>query len=308
LLNPDPMAETIFAGVETGGTKTLCRLVTAGGGVLAEMRWPTEDPGTMAVVLSDFIRGQTPSAATLAAVGLASFGPLIVNPAAPDCGRMQATPKPGWTGSNLAAALAKRLGAPVCVDTDVNAAAIAEQRLGAGRGLSSVAYVTVGTGIGGGLANDGRALKGALHPEIGHIRMVRRPGDATPSACPYHADCVEGLVAGPALRRRLGEGRRLADDEAVMTLVADYLGQLMGALVFAWSPQRIVLGGGVMGTAGLIDLVAAAMPATLGAYGVGEAAGRPGFLVPAALENAGLEGAVLMAQALAAHPSSLAAD
>jgi fructokinase len=157
---------------------------------------------------------------------------------------MQATSKSGWIDSNLRARLQEQLGVPVAVDTDVNAAAIAEQRLGAGASLPSVAYVTVGTGIGAGLAIGGQSLKGALHPEAGHIRLVRRPDDQAPSTCPFHADCAEGLVSGPALRRRLGEGHDLADNPALVELVADYLGQLAAALVLVWSPHRIVWGGG----------------------------------------------------------------
>ena len=176
------MTGAVYAGVETGGTKTLCRVVGADGAVLAERRWPTDDPETMVAVLATFIGQATPAGAKLAGVGVAAFGPLVVDPRAADFGLMLDTAKPGWTGSNLAGALARRLGAPVALDTDVNAAALAEQRLGAGRGCSSLAYVTVGTGIGGGLAMDGRSLKGALHPEIGHIRLVRDGRDGMPRA------------------------------------------------------------------------------------------------------------------------------
>jgi fructokinase len=305
---PGPEGLEIVAAIETGGTKTLCRVAGGDSGALAERRWPTEAPDAMAEALAGFIARAVPPGSRLAGVGLAAFGPLVVDPLAADCGRMLHTPKPGWTGANLAQALARRLGAPVAVDTDVNAAAVAEQKLGAGRGCASLAYVTVGTGIGGGLAIHGRSLKGALHPEIGHIRLVREPSDDAPSACPYHADCAEGLAAGPAIARRIGEGRRLGDAPEVRALIGGYLGQLLATLVLAWSPQRIVLGGGVMATAGLIDEVTAALASGLGDYGVGDAVKRPGFLAAAKLENAGLEGALLMARGLARtggdHPSS----
>ena len=285
-----------FAGVETGGTKTLCRLVDGAGVSLAQERWPTAGPDAMGEILAEFIEQATPAGARLAGLGLAAFGPLVVDPQAADRGCMLATTKPGWTGSNLAQSLAQRLGVPVAVDTDVNAAAIAEQRLGAGRGCSSLAYVTVGTGIGGGLAIDGASLKGAPHPEVGHIRLIRRPTDEAPSACPFHADCAEGLVAGPAIERRLAVGGRLAEAPAVMALVADYLSQLLATLVLAWSPHRIVLGGGVMGAAGLIERVSAALATALGDYGASETDRSPGFLAPAMFEHAGLEGALLMAR------------
>lgn len=289
------MSGEIYAGVETGGTKTLCRVVRADGAVVAEARWPTAGPDEMAEVLGAFI-GEAAAAAPVAGVGLAAFGPIVVDPARADRGRVLATPKPGWTGSNLAQALAARLGAPVAVETDVNAAAIAEQRLGAGRGAASVAYVTVGTGIGGGLAIEGRPLRGALHPEIGHLRLARRADDAIPSACPFHSDCAEGLAAGPAIGHRLAAGQRLQDEPQTFEAVADYLAQLVASLVLAWSPERVVLGGGVLQAPGLLARVAEGLPAALGGYGVGEAALSADFIVPAALEHAGLEGALILAR------------
>jgi len=283
-------------GVETGGTKILARVVDSDGATLGEGRWPTTTPDVAADAIVACVEA---SGASITAGGIAAFGPLIVDAADPDCGRMLETPKPDWSGSNLRAALAGRLGVPVAIDTDVNAAAVAEQALGAGRGLASVAYVTVGTGIGGGLAIDGRTLTGALHPEAGHIRLVRAPGDDVPSACPFHHECAEGLTAGPAVQRRLNGRATLADAPDVAALVAHYVGQLLAGLVLAWSPQRIVLGGGVMSTPGLVAAIDRELLAALGGYGVGPAAVAPDFLTHAALENAGLEGALLMARRLA---------
>lgn len=293
------MGRDLIAGVETGGTKILARVCLAdGGATVAEQRWETGAAEQAAADLGAFLTA-LPAADRLAAVSMAAFGPLIIDPASPDYGRMLATPKPGWAGSNLRAALQERIGVPVGVDTDVNAAAIAEQRIGAGGGLPTIAYVTVGTGIGAGLAISGHSLKGALHPEAGHLRLVRRPDDNVPSACPFHDDCAEGLVAGPALRRRLGEGRELAQESAVMELVAGYLGQLAASLVLAWSPHRIVWGGGVIAAAPIIPLIRAQARLALGGYGVGEAIEQPDFCVPAALDAAGLEGALLLARELA---------
>lgn len=288
-----------LAGIETGGTKILARLCDIAGGIIAEGKWTTGTAGQAADDLHNFLASAVPSDGRLAAIGIAAFGPLIIDPDSPDYGQMQATTKAGWTGSNLRRALHERLGAPVAVETDVNAAAIAEQELGAGSGLPSVAYVTVGTGIGAGLFHRGRSLAGAMHPEVGHLRLTRRADDDIPSICPFHPDCAEGLVSGPAVRRRLGNGRELADDRLLLELVADYLGQLAAALVLAWSPHRIVWGGGVIGAAPMIDAIEASMRSSLGGYGVGPAAGQKGFCVPAALEHAGLEGALLIARKLA---------
>jgi fructokinase len=296
------MTRTLVAGVETGGTKILASLRDlASGQTVAEGKWATSSAERAADDLLGFLTSAVPDDDRLAAVGMAAFGPLIIDRSSPDYGQVQATTKPGWTGSNLRRQLEGRLGVPVVVETDVNAAAMAEQALGAGKGLPSVAYVTVGTGIGAGLAINGRSLGGALHPEAGHLRLVRRSDDKVPSVCAFHPDCAEGLVSGPAVHQRLGQGSALADDPALRGLVTNYLGQLAAALVLAWSPHRIVWGGGVIGAAPMIEAIEVAMRSSLGGYGVGSAVEQPGFCVLAALENAGLEGALLMARALAAQ-------
>lgn len=293
------MGRQLVGGIETGGTKILARICSLDGDTVAERRWETGSADEAASDLLQFLTG-LPADSELKAVGMAAFGPLIVDPASPDFGAMLATTKPGWTGSNLRGSLAEKLAVPVIVDTDVNAAAIAEQRIGAGRGLKSVAYVTVGTGIGCGLAIEGRSLKGALHSEAGHLTVSRLAGDGLPSVCSFHLHCAEGLASGPAVRRRLGEGRDLADDPATLELVADYLGQLGAALVMAWSPHRIVWGGGVIIGSDLVPHIERRLIAALGGYGAGPAATQPGFCASAMLENAGLEGALLMARELAA--------
>ena len=290
------MSELVFAGVETGGTKILARIVDEGESVLADGRWPTTTPEAALGDLVEFLETAVPAGRSLGGVGVAAFGPLVRDERARDYGRVLRTPKPGWSGANLRAGLAGRLGVPVVIDTDVNAAARAEWQRGAGRGARCLAYVTVGTGIGGGLVVDGRPLPGALHPEIGHIRLARRDRDQAQSVCPFHENCAEGLAAGPAIARRLGNDRALAEEPAVLALVADYLGDLAAALVLAWSPERIVWGGGVMTTPPLLGLLRSALSAALAGYGVGEAATAADFCVPAALADPGLEGALLLAR------------
>ena len=289
-------AAAAYAGIELGGTKILCRLVDAGGAPLAEGRFATSTPAQALADLTAFVREGVRGRA-LTALGVASFGPIGLDPSGPDYGRLLATPKPGWAGFDLRGALAARFPAPLALDTDVNAAALAEQACGAGQGLASVAYVTVGTGIGAGLALEGRALRGALHPEAGHLRLRRRAGDEAPSSCPFHEDCAEGLASGPAVARRLADGRSLAEDPLTFALVAAYLGDLAASLVLSWSPHRIVLGGGVMATAGLRAAVAEAMHAALGDY-LPRPARDPRYLSAPLLPDAGLEGALLLARAL----------
>lgn len=284
----------IWLAIETGGTKLLARMVQ-GEAVIAEKRWPTTTPQAAEAALAGFAVAVLPAGARLAGAGIAAFGPIIVDPAARNYGEVLATPKPGWTGANLRAVIERRLGVPVAVDTDVNAAALAERAHGAGQGSASLAYVTVGTGIGAGLALEGRTLSGALHPELGHVPVLRFAGDTTPSACPFHPSCAEGMAAGPAVQARLN-GRLLEDAPADFAAVADYIGQLFATIVLAWSPHRIVAGGGVLSAPGLRMAAAQRMAAALGGYGVGTAALASDFVVPPALEHAGLEGALILAR------------
>lgn len=288
----------LFVGIETGGTKIVCRVVDEAGLTVAETRFATVAPERVVETLIETIQGALPDDGVIGGVGIASFGPVIVDPAAVDLGRMLATTKPGWSGFNLLRALADRLHAPVAIDTDVGAAALAEQALGAGRGLHTVAYVTVGTGIGGGLALGGHTLRGALHPEIGHVPLRRMAGDTQPSLCAFHADCAEGLVAGPAVQVRLA-GRTLAQAPEVKALVANYVGQVCATLLLTWSPQRIVLGGGVMSEPDLVSAIQTALRIELNGYGAGVIAQAPDYLVAAELEHAGLEGALMMARRVA---------
>ncbi len=283
-----------WLAIETGGTKLLARLVE-GDIIVAEQRWATTTPDAAEAELLAFA-GHAP----LAGVGIAAFGPIVVDPMAANYGEVLATPKPGWTGANLRAGLERALSVPVMVDTDVNAAALAEAAMGAGQGCSSLAYVTVGTGIGAGLARDGQTLTGALHPEMGHVPVLRFDGDVTPSACPFHSSCAEGMAAGPALQRRL-DARRLEQSPADFAAVADYLGQFFATIILAWSPHRIVVGGGVMEVPGLRGAAAVRMLAALGGYGVGSAAGEADFIRPAGLAHAGLEGALILARQAAAR-------
>lgn len=290
------MGTQLIAGIETGGTKLLARVCTVESGeMVGEERWPTSSPEQAKNDIAGFLKSVS-SNGNLVAAGIAAFGPLIVDPSSPDCGKMLATPKPGWNGSNLRAEIEGELGIPVTVDSDVNAAAIAEQAIGAGRQLSSVAYVTVGTGIGAGLAIDGRSLKGSLHPEAGHLPIIRQAGDHTKSNCQFHASCAEGLCAGPAVASRLRPGEELVDDGLLIDRISDYLGQLAASLVLAWSPHRIVWGGGIIGAAPLVPLIEEKLRFALGGYGVGPDVDRPGYCANAELRNAGLEGALIMAR------------
>jgi fructokinase len=241
-------APRLFGGVEIGGTKVVCAIGDSQERVLAEERFPTTDPtSTLAQVLS-FLGERSASAGGLTALGVGSFGPIELRESSPHYGIIGRTPKPGWSGTDVVGALRREFSCPIGFDTDVNAAALAEHRWGAAKDVQSAVYVTVGTGIGGGALIGGTPIHGLMHPEIGHIHPRRHPRDREFSGvCPFHGDCLEGLASGPAIVARSGARlQQLPPDHAQWEIEADYLGQLCALLLMTLSPQRIVLGGGVM--------------------------------------------------------------
>jgi fructokinase len=241
-------APRLFGGVEIGGTKVVCAIGDSQGRVLAEERFPTADPqSTLAQVLS-FLRERSASASGLTAIGVGSFGPIELRESSAQYGFIGKTPKPGWSGTDVVGILRREFSCPIAFDTDVNAAALAEHRWGAARDVQSVVYVTVGTGIGGGALIGGTPIHGLMHPEIGHIHPRRHPRDTEFSGvCPFHGDCLEGVASGPAIVARSGARlEQLPADHLQWEIEADYLGQLCALLLMTLSPQRIVLGGGVM--------------------------------------------------------------
>ena len=289
----------IIAGIELGGTKAIA-LLARGREIIASERIPTTNPEETLGALRRTI-GAWKDAKGFAALGIASFGPLRLDPEASDYGRMLPTPKPGWTGADIVGTLSKGLNRPCLLDTDVNAAALAEWRWGAGRGHDSLCYLTVGTGVGGGLLIEGRSVHGALHPEIGHLRLRRAAGDGFPGVCPFHGDCVEGLIAGPAIEARFGaQGCEIADDDPRWTFVVHDLAQLIGALLLVTSPRRIIVGGGIgMGRSTLLDRVREKVASDLAGYLPHVSRGTVAdLIVPPALEaNAGPLGAIALGEA-----------
>jgi fructokinase len=238
----------LFGAIEAGGTKFVCAVGDATGQILDQTRIETRDPVTTLTDVQRYFEAAQTRCGKLLALGVGAFGPLDLRPASPTYGFITSTPKPGWANTNLAGTLSQGLNVPVRLDTDVNGAALGELRWGAGRGLSSLVYVTVGTGIGVGAVHHGRAVHGLMHMEMGHIVIRRHPSDAAfAGVCPYHGDCLEGMAAGPAILARTGRVFNAAlPDDAIWAIEADYLGQLCALLVLSHSPQRILMGGGVM--------------------------------------------------------------
>lgn len=258
--------ERVFAGLELGGTKGIA-LVWRAGRIVEQHQAPTTDPEQTLGSLGDWLAAHR-LRDEFAGLGIASFGPVRLDPAAADYGRILTTTKPGWSGAPVLERLAQTVACPVAIDTDVNAAALAEHRWGAGQGCSSLVYLTIGTGVGGGIVIDGRPVHGALHPELGHLRLRRAGGDTFVGACSFHGDCIEGLIAGPALALRFGGSiHDSAPNDPRRDFVASDLAQLFAALILTLAPQKILVGGGVgLGVPGLLDAAVAKLPALLAGY------------------------------------------
>ncbi len=235
--------DKLYGGIEAGGTKFVCAVGSGPDDLRAEIRFPTTTPDETIGQAIAFLRQYD-----LAAVGIASFGPVGVDPTAPGYGRVFDTTKPSWSDVDFLGRVQAALGLPVAIDTDVNGAALGEQRWGAAQGLRTFVYVTVGTGIGGGGMVGGQLIHGLLHPEMGHMRVPHdRLADPYPGWCGFHGDCWEGLACGPAIAGRWGQpAHALPPDHPAWELEAHYLALGLCNLICAISPQRVVLGGGVM--------------------------------------------------------------
>jgi fructokinase len=287
----------LIAGIELGGTKCIAILSSGPDAIHEEVRIPTTRPEETLPALEaalDAWRG-------FAAIGVASFGPVSIDPRSGDYGRITSTPKPGWANTDIVRRLAARYDVPVGFHSDVVGAALAEARWGAGTGLSELAYVTVGTGVGAGMIAGGRPVDGLTHSEFGHIRPARLPGDDWGGSCPFHGACVEGLASGPAIAARTGtKGEDLPPDHPAWDSVIDALANLFATLTLTGVPRRIVLGGGVLvGNPGLLPRLRAATAANLNGYiALPAVSDMETFVVPAALGGgAGPLGAVVLGAA-----------
>ena len=287
----------MFGGIEAGGTKFICA-VGSGPGDLETIQIPTTTPAETVSAAVDFLRRFR---AELRAVGVAAFGPVDLRPASWTYGYITTTPKPGWRNFDLAGSVRKALDLPVGFDTDVNAAALGEARWGAAQGLADFLYLTVGTGIGGGAMINGRLVHGLVHPEMGHIRVPHdRTDDPFAGCCPFHGDCLEGLAAGPAIRARWGmDARELPAEHPGLLLEARYLALGLATWVCSLSPQRIVMGGGVIEQPLLLPMMRHELLRFLNGYvQARELTERPDqYVVPALLKSrAGVLGALVLAQ------------
>ncbi len=290
----------LFGGIEAGGTKFVCAVGTGPEDVRAVVRFPTQVPKEAIGRALAFFREQS-QREPLAAVGIASFGPIDPDPASATFGYVTTTPKPGWAHTDFAGTVRRALGVPVGFDTDVNVAALGEWRWGAAKGLDTFIYLTIGTGIGGGGMVNGKLIHGLMHPEMGHIRIPHDwQADPYPGYCSYHGDCFEGLAGGPALEGRWGQrGETLPPDHPAWTLEAHYLALGLVGYICTLSPQRIIMGGGVMEQQYLFPMVRQRVQELLNGYLQAEAIQSriDEYIVPPALGNrSGVLGAIALAE------------
>ncbi len=293
----------VYAGLEAGGSKFICAVGRSPDRISAETSFPTGVPAeTLGRAIAFFAEQR--KYLPLAAIGIGSFGPLDLRPNSPTYGYITSTPKPGWAQTDLVGALQRTLDLPVAFDTDVNTAALGEHRWGAAQEVDDFIYLTVGTGIGGGGMVEGRLLHGLLHPEMGHIHVPHDlSADPYRGCCPHHGDCLEGLASGPALAGRWGRSPgALPPDHPAWELEAHYLGLALVNYIYTLSPQRIVLGGGVMAQAQLFPLIRQKVQALLNGYlqATEILAEIDQYIVPPDLgRRAGVLGAIALAERLA---------
>ncbi len=293
----------LYAGIEAGGTKFVCAVGNGPANILAETRFPTTSPTETIAQAISFFQEQQVLHGKLHSVGIAAFGPLDLNPASSAFGSITTTPKIPWAHFNIMQAVQQALNVPVILDTDVNGAAFGEWRWGAGQGLECLVYLTIGTGVGGGLLINGKLAHGLVHPEMGHILLPHdRSRDPFAGACPYHGDCLEGLAAGPAMEKRWGKrAETLPADHPAWDLEAEYIAKALVNFICTLSPQRLILGGGVMAQPQLFPMVRLKVNQLLNSYvnssSLLDKELLEGYIVPPGLGNrSGVLGALALAE------------
>ncbi|MEM7064413.1 MAG: ROK family protein [Cyanobacteria bacterium P01_B01_bin.77] len=292
---------TLLGGIEAGGTKFVCAVGTGPNDLRAEIRIPTTTPAATISQVINFFRQQIKQEGNLAAIGIGAFGPVDVRANSPKFGWFLDTPKPGWQQLDFAGVIKRELGVPVGFDTDVNAAALGEYRWGNGIGLETFIYLTIGTGIGGGGVVGGQPIHGLLHPEMGHI-LIPHDFSVDPfvGSCPFHQDCLEGLASGLAMEKRWQQkAASLPTNHPAWALEAHYLATGLSNFILTLSPERIILGGGVMAQPQLLPLIRSQVRKRLSTYVAVPKIMTDinNYIVPPHLGNkAGIMGALVLAQ------------
>ncbi len=282
-----------FGALEAGGTKMVCAIGKEDGTILDQTSIPTTVPEETIPKIIEYFRDKE-----IAALGVASFGPVDPDPTSATYGYITSTPKPGWTHYDLLGNLKAALPVPMGFDTDVNGSLLGEVTYGSSKGVTDAVYITVGTGIGMGIMSGGKLIHGMLHPEAGHYMMIRHPKDTFEGRCPFHKNCLEGMASGPAIGDRWEKpAKELADNDEVWEIEAYYLAQACMNLILTLSPKKIILGGGVMHQMKLFELIRQKVTENLNGYlQTRELSHMDRYIVPASLnDDQGIMGCIKLA-------------
>lgn len=283
----------LYGALEAGGTKMVCAVGDEKGHILERTVIPTNTPGETIPQMIDFYKSHD-----IAALGIACFGPIDLIPESPTYGYITSTPKLEWRDTDIVGEFARALNIPIGFDTDVNGSLLGEATWGCARGLSDAVYITIGTGVGGGVMSGGKLVHGMLHPELGHMFIPRKSEDEYPGICPFHGACLEGLVSGPSIEKRYGvKAEKLADRQDVWELEAYYIAEALVNIILTLSPQKIILGGGVMHQEQLYPLIRTEVSRMLAGYiQAAPLADMENVIVPPSLnDDQGIMGAIRLA-------------
>lgn len=290
----------LYGALEAGGTKMICAVGNEDGQILEQVSIPTSAPEETMPKITEFFRAKIDQEDPIQALGIACFGPVDVRKGSKTYGNILYTPKIAWRNFPIVATLKEALrDIPIGFDTDVNGSLLGEATWGAAKDLSDAVYITIGTGIGMGAISGGNPIHGMLHPEAGHIKMSVIPGDEYKGHCPSHGTCFEGMASGPAIEARWGKpGKELSEMPEVWELEAKYIAQALSSIIFTLSPQKIILGGGVMEQAQLFPLVRKYVLEYINDYiDTKELRNINSYITPAALNgNQGIMGALKLAE------------
>lgn len=287
----------LCGGIEAGGTRFVCAIGRSPTDLRDVITFPTTTPDETINKAINFFRS---NGDRIESLGIGSFGPLSLDPTRADYGYITSTPKPRWQNTDILGVFKKALQIPVILDTDVNSAMLSEHRWGNAQGLEHCVYITVGTGIGGGIIANGRLMNGLTHPEIGHMRVpIDKSIDTYEGSCPYHGDCLEGLASGVAIQQRMSlKSAGSLNDEMIWELESDYIAYGLATLTYVLSPQRIIVGGGVMNRTGLLEKIRDKTTALLNNYAISDeiSTNTESYIVaPGLADKSGVLGALLMA-------------
>jgi fructokinase len=284
----------IFGALEAGGTKMVCALGKEDGTILEQISIPTTTPEETIPQIIEYFKSKD-----IVSLGIGSFGPVDVNKSSDKYGCILDTPKTAWKYYDLVGNIQKELNIPIGLDTDVNGSCLGEMTFGTSKGLDSVVYITIGTGVGVGASINGQLLHGMLHPEAGHILLKQHPEDNYKGKCPYHGTCLEGLAAGPAIEDRWGKKAiELKDNDKAWEFEAFYIAQALVNYILTLAPRRIILGGGVMHQTQLFPMIRQEVKKLLNGYlNTKEISDMENYIIPASLnDNQGIMGCIQLAK------------